>query len=69
MAHNPAIKPRSMQHERVPLTVRVPHKILKQIDEKIEGHEFPISRNHWIIEAILDKLRGPASEEKNNGQK
>jgi len=42
---------------RVPVTVRVPEHILKEIDSCVGIEEVPISRNHWIIEALIEKLK------------
>ena len=42
---------------RVPVTIRIPEAILKEIDDKVEQEELPISRNHWIVEALVEKLK------------
>tara|TARA_R110002073_G_scaffold242813_1_gene405004 strand:- start:365 stop:538 length:174 start_codon:yes stop_codon:yes gene_type:complete len=42
---------------RVPVTIRIPEAILKEIDDQVEQEELPISRNHWIVEALVEKLK------------
>ncbi|MGI3211032.1 YlcI/YnfO family protein [Roseovarius tibetensis] len=42
---------------RVPVTVRVPEHILKDIDSCVDNAEVPVSRNHWIVEALIEKLK------------
>ena len=42
---------------RVPVTIRVPEAILQEIDDQVEREELPISRNHWIVEALVEKLK------------
>lgn len=48
---------RNGEKSRVPVTIRIPEAILKEIDELVEQEALPISRNHWIVEAIVDKLK------------
>ena len=43
--------------ERVSVTVRIPEHILKQIDAFLYQEDVPVSRNHWIIEALVEKLK------------
>ena len=43
--------------ERISVTLRIPGHILKQIDASVETEDVPVSRNHWIIEALVEKLR------------
>ncbi len=43
--------------ERVSVTVRIPERILKRIDASLDQEDVPVSRNHWIIEALVEKLR------------
>ena len=42
---------------RVPVTVRLPEAIVKQIDEDLDQRDVPLSRNNWILEAAIEKLR------------
>ncbi|MXP25631.1 hypothetical protein GRI39_06195 [Altererythrobacter indicus] len=44
--------------KRVPITVRIPEDILDRVDGDLLDGELPTSRNHWIVEAILEKLNG-----------
>lgn len=48
---------RNGDKSRVPVTIRIPEAILKEIDGKVEQEELPISRNHWIVEALVEKLK------------
>lgn len=48
---------RNGDKSRVPVTIRIPGAILKEIDDKVEQEELPISRNHWIVEALVEKLK------------
>lgn len=48
---------RNGDKSRVPVTIRIPESILKEIDNKVEQEELPISRNHWIVEAVVEKLK------------
>ena len=42
---------------RVPVTVRLPEKLVKQIDAELDRRDIPLSRNNWLLEAALEKLR------------
>jgi hypothetical protein len=42
---------------RVPLTVRLPENVIKQIDEDLDQRDIPLSRNNWLLEAAIEKLR------------
>lgn len=42
---------------RVPVTVRIPEIILNEIDSCVGSEELPVSRNHWIVEALVEKLK------------
>jgi hypothetical protein len=42
---------------RVPVTVRLPEKIVQQIDAELDQRDIPLSRNNWLLEAALEKLR------------
>jgi hypothetical protein len=42
---------------RVPVTIRLPENILKKIDEELGERDIPLSRNNWLLEAALEKLR------------
>jgi len=53
--------------ERVPVTVRIPERILKQIDASLGQEDVPVSRNHWIIEALVEKLKRTETGDGSNG--
>ena len=42
---------------RVPLTVRLPEYVVKEIDEELDHRDVPLSRNNWFLEAAIEKLR------------
>jgi hypothetical protein len=42
---------------RVPVTVRLPEDLVKQIDEQLDHRDVPLSRNNWFLEAAIEKLR------------
>jgi hypothetical protein len=42
---------------RVPLTVRLPENLVKQIDQELDERDVPLSRNNWLLEAAIEKLR------------
>jgi hypothetical protein len=42
---------------RVPLTVRLPKDVIRKIDEELGQREVPLSRNNWLLEAAIEKLR------------
>lgn len=43
--------------ERVSEAVRIPEHILGQIDACLDQEDVPVSRNYWIIETLVEKLR------------
>jgi len=43
--------------QRVPVTVRIPGHILEKIDASLGHEDVPVSRKHWIIEALVEKLK------------
>jgi hypothetical protein len=42
---------------RVPLTVRLPEGVVEQIDQDLDQRDVPLSRNNWLLEAAIEKLR------------
>jgi hypothetical protein len=48
---------RSQSAARVPVTIRLPENVVAQVDEEREGRQVPVSRNIWLFEAIVEKLR------------
>jgi hypothetical protein len=61
------MKTENSDRERVPVTVRIPGRILEQIDTSLGKDDVPVSRNHWIIEALVEKLKRTDCGEKSNG--
>lgn len=50
-------------HERISLTVRIPQRILAEIDHRVASNNVPISRNHWIVDAIMQQITKAESGE------
>jgi hypothetical protein len=42
---------------RVPVTVRLPETIIHQIDQALDHRDVPLSRNNWLLEAAIEKLK------------
>jgi hypothetical protein len=42
---------------RVPVTIRIPEEIIHEIDLDLERRPVPVSRNNWLLEAAIEKLR------------
>lgn len=57
----------SDENQRVSVTVRMPKRILDQIDMSLNQEDVPVSRNHWIIEALVEKLRRSGGGSESNG--
>jgi hypothetical protein len=53
---------------RVPVTIRLPENLVKQIDQELNRRDVPLSRNNWLLEAAIEKLR-KASAGGSNGTK
>ena len=47
---------------RVPVTVRLPENVIEQIDHQLDHRDIPLSRNNWILEAAIEKLRRSDAE-------
>jgi hypothetical protein len=43
---------------RIPVTVRLPETVVQRIDEELGKRDVPISRNNWLLEAAIEKLKG-----------
>jgi hypothetical protein len=54
--HNGSSKRRPVS-ARVPVTVRLPEDLVKQIDRELDQRDVPLSRNNWFFEAVIEKLR------------
>ena len=48
---------RRVSSPRVPVTVRLPAELVAQIDSELEQRMVPVSRNNWLLEAAVEKLR------------
>lgn len=46
---------------RVPVTIRIPEEVVQKIDLELERRPVPLSRNNWLIEAAIEKLRRTGS--------
>jgi len=42
---------------RVPVTVRLPEDVIERIDQQLDDRDIPLSRNNWLLEAAIEKLR------------
>lgn len=49
-------KRKSVLH-RVPVTVRLPEEVVREIDQELDKRDIPLSRNNWLLEAAIEKLR------------
>ena len=47
---------------RVPVTVRLPEHVIEQIDHQLDHRDIPLSRNNWLLEAAIEKLRRSDAE-------
>jgi hypothetical protein len=54
---DPAVARRRSSPKRVSVTVRLPEHVIERIDQELGGRDIPLSRNNWILEATLEKLR------------
>lgn len=46
---------------RVPVTIRLPEAVVERIDQELGDRDVPVSRNNWLLEAAIEKLRRSAS--------
>jgi hypothetical protein len=46
---------------RVPVTVRLPEDVVERIDQELGDRDIPLSRNNWLLEAAIEKLRRSAT--------
>jgi hypothetical protein len=37
--------------------VRLPEHVVKKIDQELGERDVPLSRNNWLLEAAIEKLR------------
>jgi hypothetical protein len=52
---------RKQSATRVPVTIRFPQDVLQEIDLELERRLVPESRNTWLLEAAVEKLRRAGS--------
>jgi hypothetical protein len=50
---------------RKPVTIRLPEDVVKRIDRDLDRRDIPLSRNNWLLEAAIEKLRRNGSGERN----
>jgi hypothetical protein len=55
------VKKRKERMPRVPVTIRLPADIVRKIDLDLEHRVVPVSRNNWLLEAAIEKLKGNGS--------
>ena len=53
---------------RVPITLRLPGTIVARIEEDLEHRDVPLSRNNWLLEAVIEKLRRSGARDTNGTQ-
>ncbi len=53
---------RKQTEPRVPVTIRLPEKVVREIDEDLGQRPVPVSRNNWLLEAAIEKLRRNGSK-------
>jgi hypothetical protein len=53
---------------RVPVTIRIPEEVVQEIDLDLERRAVPVSRNNWLLEAAIEKLRRTAAGDSNGSQ-
>ena len=53
---------------RVPLTIRLPEDVIEKIDHDLEQRDIPLSRNNWLLEAAIEKLRKSGSGDSHGPQ-
>jgi hypothetical protein len=59
---SPVLPRRKQPASRVPLTIRIPEEVVQKIDLDLGRRAVPVSRNNWLLEAALEKLRRSRSE-------
>ena len=61
------MKTANPERERVSVTERIPEHILRKIDASLVREGVPVSHNHWIIEALVEKLKEVKTGDGENG--
>jgi hypothetical protein len=49
--------PKRRAPKRVPVTIRLPDDVVARIDQDLGDRDVPLSRNNWLLEAAIEKLR------------
>ena len=39
------------------MTVRLPEDVMRRIDADLDQRDVPLSRNNWLLEAAIEKLK------------
>jgi hypothetical protein len=52
-----AVNKRKPPAPRVPITIRLPKNVVHEIDLDLERRSVPVSRNNWLLEAVIEKLK------------
>jgi hypothetical protein len=52
----------------MPVTIRLPEDVIKQIDKDLDQRDIPLSRNNWLLEAAIEKLGRGGSRGSNGAQ-
>ena len=47
---------RPAQHGMTKVVIRVPEDLLERIEAAVEARPLPVPRQHWILEALLEKV-------------
>ena len=46
----------SSERKTIPVTLRVPSELLKQVDDFLKTRPVPLPRHTWLLEAVHEKL-------------
>ena len=61
-------EPKESTASRVPVTIRLPEKVVQQIDAELNQRDIPLSRNNWLLEAAIEKLKRSGTGEAHGTQ-
>lgn len=59
---------RKQSATRVPVTIRIPEEVVQEIDLELERRSVPVSRNNWLLEAAIEKLKRTRSGDSNGSE-
>jgi hypothetical protein len=54
---NNSLRKRKPAFPRVAVTIRLPKEVIRKIDQDLDQRDIPLSRNNWLLEAAIEKLR------------